>query len=42
MNLAEKASKMEAEIHTRLSVNLNLEGMVIPIEATLLVSPSIR
>ncbi|XP_004291454.1 PREDICTED: uncharacterized protein LOC101310190 [Fragaria vesca subsp. vesca] len=37
MNLAEKASKMEAEIHTRLSVNLNLEGMIIPIEATLLV-----
>ncbi|KAM5564483.1 hypothetical protein ABKV19_018857 [Rosa sericea] len=37
MNLAEMASKMEAEIHTKLSVNLNMEGMIIPIEATLLV-----
>ncbi|XP_050363635.1 uncharacterized protein LOC126782430 isoform X2 [Argentina anserina] len=40
MNLAEMASKMEAEIQAKLSVNLNMEGMIIPIEANLLVSLS--
>lgn len=38
LNLAEMASKMEAEVQTKLSVNLNMEGMIIPVEATLLVS----
>lgn len=39
MNLAEMALKMEAHVQTKLSVKLKMEGMIIPMEATLLVSP---
>lgn len=39
MNLAEIALKMEAQVQTKLSVNLKMEGMIIPMEATLFVSP---